>query len=196
MNTPSHFLMTAALEKRFPRIPIAKSAFLLGSIAPDIPLYILSIGGILYYHVFLGWSLTDTFNLMFDRLYFHNPLWMASHNLLHSPILLLLGLALLWRFRSRIASPRHWWFWFLSACLFHSIIDILTHVDDGPLLLFPLEWTTRWQSPVSYWDRRHYGREFAWFEGSLDVLLTIYLVSPWVSRRLRRGWKRFNPDRD
>ena len=188
MNTPSHFLMTATLRKVCPRVPIAKSAFLLGSIAPDIPLYILSIGGILYYHILLDWSLGDTFRLMFDELYFHHPLWIASHNLLHSPVLLLLALGLLWRFRNRMTSPRHWWFWFLSACLFHSAIDILTHVDDGPLLLFPLEWTTRWQSQVSYWDPRYYGREFALFESILDIILTVYLVGPWISRRLRRRW--------
>ncbi|MDY6941218.1 MAG: metal-dependent hydrolase [Cyanobacteriota bacterium] len=186
MNTPSHFLMTATFKKAFPRIEIVKSAFLLGSIAPDIPLYLLSIGGILYYHSFRGWSLAETFRLMFDELYFHDPFWIASHNLLHSPLTLLSALGLLWRFRRRTAARKSWWFWFFCACAFHSLVDILTHVDDGPLLFFPLDWTTRWQSPVSYWDPRHYGREFARFEGSLDAILTIYLVGPWVYRRLRR----------
>lgn len=50
MNLPSHFLMTAGLEKALPRVPMVKSAFLIGSIAPDIPLWLLSIGGMVYYH--------------------------------------------------------------------------------------------------------------------------------------------------
>jgi hypothetical protein len=55
------------------------------------------------------------------------------------------------------------------------VVDIATHVDDGPLLLFPLHWTLRFQSPVSYWDRTHYGREFTIFELTLDVLCLGYL---------------------
>ena len=39
MNPPSHWLMTAALGKRLRHLPIAPSAFLLGSVAPDMPLY-------------------------------------------------------------------------------------------------------------------------------------------------------------
>ncbi|MGK7900260.1 MAG: hypothetical protein AB4352_02390 [Hormoscilla sp.] len=58
MNTPSHFLVNAALEKILPRLAIAKSAFLLGSIAPDLPLYILS------------YSRHDTASLPIDTAYF------------------------------------------------------------------------------------------------------------------------------
>ena len=36
-----------------------RSAVLLGSIAPDIPLYFLSIGGLLYYHYIVGWPLRE-----------------------------------------------------------------------------------------------------------------------------------------
>ncbi|MBW4541248.1 MAG: hypothetical protein KME43_19230 [Myxacorys chilensis ATA2-1-KO14] len=90
MNTPSHFLMTAALDKALPRVPIVKRAFLLGAIAPDLPLWLLSIGSILYYHLILGWTRAETARLMFDDLYFHHPFWIASHNLLHSPLLLLI----------------------------------------------------------------------------------------------------------
>ncbi len=32
-------------------MPIHRQAFLLGSVAPDMPLWILSVGGIVYYHV-------------------------------------------------------------------------------------------------------------------------------------------------
>ncbi|MBD3881152.1 metal-dependent hydrolase [Phormidium tenue FACHB-886] len=186
MNTPSHFLMTAAIDKAFPRVPIVKSAFLLGSVAPDLPLWLLSIGGAIYYHLLLGWSRAETARMMFDQLYFHHPLWIVSHNFLHSPVMLLSGLALVWRSRRNIGSVQQWLFWFFVACGFHSLVDIFTHVDDGPLLLFPLNWTMRFHSPVSYWDDRYYGNEFQRFEISLNLILLVYLLSAPVRRLLRR----------
>ena len=185
MNTPSHFLMTTALDKSLSRVPIVKSAFLLGSVAPDLPLWLLSIASISYYHFLQGWSLRDTFSLIFGELYFHNPVWIASHNFLHSPILLLLLLGLLWRSRRNIGSPVRWFFWFLLACLLHSVVDIFTHADDGPLLFFPLEWTIRFHSPISYWDSQYYGREFRIFERVLNIVLSLYLFSPRICRYLR-----------
>lgn len=70
--------------------------------------------------------------------------------MLHAPALLLLRLGVLWRFRSSEGTPGHWWFWLLAGCLVHSALDIPVHVDDEPLLLFPFEWSLRFQSPVSY----------------------------------------------
>ncbi|NEQ33717.1 MAG: hypothetical protein F6K04_22420 [Leptolyngbya sp. SIO4C5] len=178
MNTPSHFLMTAALEKGNPRVPIVKSAFLLGSVAPDLPLWLLSIGGMIYYRYILGWSAGDAFRYMFDELFFNHPLWIVAHNLLHSPLVLLIGLAIVWRSRRRINSRSRWLFWFLLACLLHSGVDILTHVDDGPLLLFPLDWQTRFQSAVSYWDDRYYAQQFQIFEQTANLIFLLYLVTP------------------
>jgi hypothetical protein len=178
--------MTAALDKSLPKVPIVKKAFLLGSIAPDLPLWILSISSIGYYHFLQGWSLVDTFQLIFGKLYFHNPFWIASHNFLHSPILLLLGLSVVWRSRRNIGSRSRWFFWFLLACLFHSFVDIFTHANDGPLLFFPLEWTIRFSSPISYWDPRYHGREFRIFERVLDGVLLIYLLNPRIYRYVRR----------
>ena len=193
MLTPSHLLMTAALDKSLPRVPIVKSAFLLGSIAPDLPLWILSMGSLIYYHFILGWSTRATMSFVFEELYFHNPFWIASHNLLHSPILLLLGLALVWRHRRNIGSRQRWLFWFLLACLFHATVDIFTHVDDGPLLFFPLEWTIRFHSLVSYWDYRYYGREFRNFEQALNGVLLLYLFSFWICRYIRNLILSYSP---
>jgi hypothetical protein len=193
MNTPSHLIMTAALQKRFRHVPIAKSGFLLGSVAPDIALFALSIGGGLYYRYVRGLSGEATFRHMYDTMYFRDPLWMAAHNLLHAPLILLFGLFVCWRHRAQLGTWRHWLFWFFLACLFHTAIDIATHVDDGPLLFFPFEWTTRFQSPVSYWDRRYYGEQFALFELTLDVLLLGYLVLPVIWRGIRRRWAPSTP---
>jgi membrane-bound metal-dependent hydrolase YbcI (DUF457 family) len=176
MNTPSHFLMTAALDKALPRIPIHQKAFLIGSIAPDMPLWILSGGGVFYYHLILGWSMRDTLRVMFVELYFHNPFWLALHNFLHAPLLLLLGIVLVWRKRRNIGSIYRFLFWFCIACLFHSIVDIFTHANDGPLLFFPFDWGTRFHSSVSYWDPRYHGQAFGRFEKLLDSVLLVYLL--------------------
>ena len=186
MNTPSHFLMTAALDKTLPRVPIVKSAFLLGSVAPDIPLWLLSIGGMVYYQYVLDWSAADTFNHMFDTLYFHDPVWMTLHNFLHSPVILLTGIAIVWRSRRNIGSRSRWFFWFFAACLLHTSVDILTHVDDGPLIFFPLDWHTRFQSTVSYWDDRHHAQTFAIFEQSANLFFIVYLRAPRIYRYLHR----------
>lgn len=181
--------MTAALEKALPRIPIVKTAFLFGSVAPDLPLWLLSIGGLIYYQAILGWSEADTFQLMFDHLYFQHPLWVIGHNFLHAPLILLTGITLVWQSRCNIGSRSRWLFWFLLACLLHSGVDILTHRDDGPLLLFPFNWTFRFISPISYWDDRYYGQEFQKFELAIDVLFLIYLLSPVFYQWLKR-WQR------
>ena len=185
MNTPSHFLIGAAVAK-FARHPIVTGAFLVGSIAPDIPLYLLSIGGYIHY-TNQGMSATESFRLMFDRLFFHDPLWIALHNFLHSPLVLLVALSCLWTSRDRVGSLSRWGFYFFMACLLHTAIDISTHVNDGPLLLFPLNWNLRFYSPISYWDPEYFGREFALFELSLDMLLlTVLAIIPGFKRLLAR----------
>ena len=72
--------------------------------------------------------------------------------------------------------------WFSIGAGFHTTIDILTHVDDGPLLFYPFDWQTRFTAPISYWDPKHGGRIFAILEHILDVLLIIFLIK-------RRGGK-------
>ena len=184
VNTPSHFLIGAAIAK-FSRHPVVTSAFLLGSIAPDIPLYLLSIGGFFHY-TSRGMSAADTFRYMFDTLFFTDPVWIALHNLLHSPLVLVVAIALLWSSRNRIGSWARWSFYFFLACLLHTALDIPTHVHDGPLLFFPINWSLRFRSSVSYWDPDYFGREFTYFELALDAILAVVLA---VIPGVKRVWK-------
>lgn len=189
MNTPSHLIINAALRKWVTtdgQRTIPRSAFLLGAVLPDLPLLLLWIGAYTYYRYMLGDLSITPMDSRFDQLYFTNPFWLASHNLLHAPLLLLSGLALQWRFRNLPETRGYWWFWFAAGCLTHTMLDIPTHHNDGPLLLFPLEWSMRFHSPVSYWDARYFGREFALFELLLNLTLLGYLFGPGLWRRLRR----------
>jgi hypothetical protein len=96
-------------------------------------------------------------------------------------------MGVLWRARRLPETRGGWWFWFAAGCLIHTALDIPTHQNDGPLLFFPLEWSVRFQSPLSYWDPRFFGREFAVVELLLDLVLLVYLFGPRLWRRLRRG---------
>jgi hypothetical protein len=189
VNTPSHLVITAALHRWAGARggpAILRGPFLLGAVMPDVPLTLLWIGAYLYARYIQGDPGITLMDESFDRLYFTDPLWIASYNTLHAPVLLSIALALLWRFREQTGVRGRWWLWFLAGCLVHSALDIPVHVSDGPLLLFPFEWSVRFQSPVSYWDPRHYGRQFAAFELLLDLGLLAYLLGPRFGRWLRR----------
>ena len=69
-----------------------------------------------------------------------------------------------------------------AGCGLHTALDVLTHVDDGPVLGFPFDWQRRWAGPVSYWDEKHRGREFRRFEHLLDMVLVLL---SWRNRNLR-----------
>ncbi|MGA1409534.1 MAG: hypothetical protein ACO37W_07345, partial [Prochlorotrichaceae cyanobacterium] len=74
------------------------------------------------------------------------------------------------------------------GCLLHTSLDIPTHANDGPLLLFSLNWTLRFASPISYWDSLYYGTEVSRVESGLAIFLAAYLLIPWVLNKMRR-WR-------
>lgn len=172
MNTPSHFLINAALRRgAWLRHAPPRTPFLAGAILPDVPLALLALGTYLRARLAGGRDTGAVMGDAFDERYFHDPLWIAAHNLFHAPLLLALALALLWRHRHRPASRWRWAFWLFAGCAVHTIIDLATHYDDGPVIFFPFEWAIRLHSPVSYWDRRHFGGQFFVFEVGLDIAL-------------------------
>lgn len=172
MQTYSHFLVTAVLQK------VTKSestkdgaALLAGSVAPDLPLALLSLGYVIDRR-YIRTHLPDKTRCSptYNQLYFNNPYWIAAHNSLHAPLplfaLALLGLLL----------RQRWLLWFVLGAGLHTAVDIFTHADDGPVLLFPLDWRKRFQSPISYWDPQHGGRTFRLLEHLLDGLLIGFLL--------------------
>ena len=189
MRTYSHFLLTAALKKVIPSLKnIPKSAVYLGSVAPDIPLLLLTAGSMIYYPYILGWQFGDMFRHIFNGMFFTDPYWIFSHNFLQAPFILLFGIVALYKIHGKHKIIDNWWFWFINACLLHAMVDILTHNDDGPLIFFPFDWQTRFSSPVSYWDRDHFGAIFTQFENYLDIVLVIYLLIPVLIHRIKKKW--------
>lgn len=195
MQTYSHAIITAALEKRFggnSPIKVDKWALLAGSFMPDMPLFILTM-------IFFAGRASSgegfdagLFGQDYDTLYFTNPVWIIGHSLFHSPPMITLYLAIgyFWGVR----GGKRWalaLFWFAIGAGFHALLDIPTHHNDGPLLFFPFDWQTRFSSPISYWDPAYGARIFAPLEHLLDVLLLGFLLRPALTRLLRRG---ANPD--
>ncbi len=188
MNTiPSHLVINAAIEKKFgAKYKLAKSAFLWGSVTPDFPLFFLSIGYSLYHRYFAAQIVVGVMNKTFDDLYFNNPFWIAGHNLLHSPTALIIYAIALWRFADKVGTRGHWWLSFVFGSMVHSVIDIFTHYDDGPVLFFPFDWHTRFHSPVSYWDRAHHASQFFWVELGINIVLLGYLFLPKLIERIKK----------
>lgn len=187
MQTYSHLLMTAVLNHGLKShgIPVHTKALLLGSFMPDVSLFGLTLGYFVYRHWFdPAGSGEHIFGPRYDNLYFHNPFWITGHNLLHAPVLI--SLMALVGYYAGLRRQKKWGaalFWFAVACGFHTLVDIFTHHDDGPLLFFPFDWSYRFSAPVSYWDSRHGGRIFAPLEQALDLAILVYFA---VTRLVRR----------
>ncbi len=185
MQTYTHILLTAALNRGFAdRInqrngfQVDGRALLIGSFLPDVPLVLLSLGFFVQRFWLSEMPPADgVFGAAYDALYFENPVWIIGHSVFHSPLLIALYLLVgyLWGVRGK----RPWLqslFWFGVGCGLHSFVDILTHHHDGPLLFFPLDWQTRFSSPVSYWDPNYYAGFVAPLEHLMDVTLIGYLL--------------------
>jgi len=67
---------------------------------------------------------------------------------------------------------------FISMIL-HSLGDLPVHNDDAHRHFFPFS-NYRFISPLSYWDRKHYGSIVSLVEMFL-VLLSTYHVFGWVN---------------
>jgi hypothetical protein len=188
MRTYAHFLMTAALVRPLKRrgFSVHTTAFLLGSVLPDLPFAILTLAYGLHYRQDQDLPWESIHILLHEIHFFTDPVWLAAHNFFHAPfILLAIGLIGYW-------LRHHYWewgnrlLWFAAGAGLHTAVDIFTHHDDGPLILFPFEWTYRFQSPVSYWDPNHYGDIVGPLETVFSVFIFVYLLAQWWQARRKR----------
>ncbi|MEM6692370.1 MAG: hypothetical protein AAF664_23265, partial [Planctomycetota bacterium] len=163
-----------SMNRRRSRVGLA---ILIGSVAPDVPLYLLSFGGLIWFRWFEGWDWPEVGRHMYANLFYNDPIWISLHNLLHSPLVLVTVLAFLLSRRPLSECRRSAIFWFFASCLLHTLVDIPVHYDDGPLIFWPLNWQYRFASPVSYWDFDHHARPVVIAELALwatFVLWTLY----------------------
>jgi len=189
LQTYSHLILTALLNQTLSTqtsIPVHSRAFLVGAFAPDIALGVLT-GQFLLKRRLQG-SESVWCGEEFNATFFSNPVWIISHNLLHAP-LLLVGLMLVgYAVGSRWRKNWGWTLlWFATGCALHTLIDIPTHHNDGPLVFFPFETAFRFKSPISYWDHQHGGRFFGLIEHLLDMIAVGYLLADVLKKRHQKS---------
>ncbi|NIS68716.1 MAG: hypothetical protein GTO12_07095 [Proteobacteria bacterium] len=168
MNVYEHFFWNFAI---FNRKPWAWKVGL-GGILPDLIYLFPFLPKMLTYETFMEWM--------------HDPLWQTIWNSsiaksAHSFVIWggtsLFFLAILRRKVFSRVSP-FLWGWGL-----HILFDALTHVSDGYALFYPLS-DFRFPTPVSYWEKTYYGREFFWISHFLMAALLLY----WAGSKLARLW--------
>ena len=173
MQTYSHLILTAVLRRKLRESGTpSDSSLLVGSVLPDVPLALLTVGYIIHRR-WINPNLPDKTRCSptFNNLYFNNRWWILAHHLFHAPLLLLLYALIGDWGRQRGYEWGVPLFWLAVGAAFHTGIDIFTHHDDGPLLLYPFDSQTRYHAPISYWDKQKGGRAFSLFEHALDVCL-------------------------
>ncbi|WP_299076429.1 cobalamin biosynthesis protein CobQ [uncultured Ruegeria sp.] len=157
MNTPAHLLIGAAAFARPANGRILWAA-LLGSLLPDLSLYVLA--GVSLF------VLGIPEQVVFGQLYYSSA-WQTVFAIDNSFILWGLALTIgIWRgWRVLIVGA--------AAGLIHLAMDFLLHAGDGRAQFWPISsWV--FHSPVSYWDSTHH----AFWVAPVSALacLTSYVV--------------------
>lgn len=172
MKTPTHIAINYLLFKRFKIPEPLQKYFLIGGALPDLPIcFIFAV-------VYLQSSGHAEGIAAFRKLYETDALVIGLHNLLHSPV----SLALLLTLEFLFGKHRSKWAFLLAGCFIHSLVDIYTHVDDGPLMFWPFNWELRFTSVLSHWDSNF---------GSIYVVLTeVFIlcaaaITYWIHRQRR-----------
>lgn len=157
MKSPTHFLIGHCCARALRWQGRDARLLVLGACLPDLPI-ILCWPAIGLYTAMTGGAFDMArFRSIADGLYFSDSLLSGLHNLMHSPVslcflLLVAGIVFpsnaVWRRAIVIV---------LAGALSHSLVDIVSHVEDGPLVLWPLENSIRIRGPVSHWNPAHGG---------------------------------------
>ena len=140
----------------------------LGGLVPDVPMFAIVAG------LRLGGR---SFEEIFGQLYWERW-WQVCNAVSHSFLLwgaLAAGSGMVLSKRGRSAAPRAaLLFAFSGAALAHSCVDFLVHREDAHMQFWPLsDW--KFVSPVSYWDRAHFGDWFGLFEAALGIVMAALL---------------------
>jgi len=157
MNTPAHAILNLAVlgrDERRQAVPV-----LAGAVVPDLPIF-----------GFYAWQKLVAGNpesAIWGTLYFR-PEWQMFFDLFNSVPLALVGWIVA-RVRGLPALGA-----FSLSVLLHAACDLPVHHDDGHRHFLPFShW--RFESPLSYWDPRHYGMLGAGLEGAAVLVASAVL---------------------
>lgn len=169
MNTPAHLVLNAAVlghgRWRPHWLPIT-----VGAVLPDVPMVAFYI----YQRLVLA-----TPERVIWTVSYYQPHWQSVFDLFNSLPLIGLGALAAWRFGA------HGWLGLFASMALHGLADLPLHNDDAHAHFYPVS-SWRFESPVSYWDARHYGSIVAALETALVVVGTVVLVR----RRSPPAWRK------
>ncbi|MCA9396321.1 MAG: hypothetical protein KC649_04045, partial [Candidatus Omnitrophica bacterium] len=80
MYTFSHYFITAAINSKIRNRRESGLWFILGGVFPDAGIYSLSLIWWAGYRLISGWDNAEIFRLMYDELFFNNPVWIFGYN--------------------------------------------------------------------------------------------------------------------
>lgn len=184
METYLHSFYTWALAKHGVKAGRAAGvAGAAGAAFPDIPSFVATAYYIGPVYLRDGWASMDSQEVL-DAIYFTGPFG-ATGSALHATLPVAVLLLAYRVFGVGRRDSRGILLWFLLGWLGHTVVDFLTHVEDGRPPLWPLsDWT--WSSPVSYYDPNHYGSEFALASNGIALSIMALLLVLRVSRSRRK----------
>ena len=163
MKTPSHAIINLAILGK-PQLPQANLIIAIGGILPDIPIFLF------YFWAKYIARLPEA--TIWSKAYYE-PSVQNIVALFHS--IPLAGIGWLVAYYLGLPSVQ---ILFISMIL-HSLGDLPVHNDDAHRHFFPFS-NYRFISPISYWDRKHYGSIVSLVE-MLLVLLSTYRVFGFVN---------------
>ena len=204
MMTQTHTLIAASLLTSSQRSVGQNVAILLGSLIPDLAIYILFV-----------WSkiMRIPERELWREVYFSEPMLTVTAIGNSFPLylmILVIGMFLVkhsnlnhhkafskqpsYKSEAAFYSKTLDSYWHIITqsviCLFalsavtHLLGDFPVHVSDAHPHFWPVsDW--RFHSVVSYWDKNHYGSVFSLFEAALGILLSIILFKRYQARWVR-----------
>ncbi|MEG3977419.1 hypothetical protein QT970_22745 [Microcoleus sp. herbarium8] len=169
MKTPSHAIINLAILGRAQHSEF-NLLIVTGGILPDIPIFLF------YFWAKYIARLPEA--TIWSKAYYE-PFIQNIVALFHSIPLAVIGWVIAYYFGWQSVQIL-----FLSIIL-HSLGDLPVHNDDAHRHFFPFS-NYRFISPISYWDRKHYGSIFSVVE-MLLVLLSTFRVFGFVHSYIGKG---------
>jgi hypothetical protein len=168
MNTPAHAVLgLLVLGRNESRLYI--HAILLGSLLPDIPMFLFFLVERVVFDVPMRtiWTVS-----------YYQPGWQGFFDIFNSIPLILVGAIVAARLQSK------WWKLFFASMFLHVLFDLPLHNDDAHLHFYPFS-NWRFSSPVSYWDPGHYGDIVAILEGVFGIVGCAFLIKAYTGKVAR-----------